>query len=48
MADLGFDEVYLRTEEAYEYYKKRGWIHIETLSDNIHEKIDVFKIKCTE
>ena len=43
--ELGFDELYLRTETASNYYRKIGWSYIETVSDEIHEKIDIFKIK---
>ncbi|MER2171398.1 MAG: GNAT family N-acetyltransferase [Psychrobacillus psychrodurans] len=44
---LGFNELYLRTEDASDYYRKIGWTYLETLSDDKYEKIDVFKIKCT-
>ncbi|MDG5472386.1 GNAT family N-acetyltransferase [Jeotgalibacillus sp. ET6] len=40
---VGFKEIYLRTEEASDYYRKRGWTWVETVSDEKHEKIDVFK-----
>ena len=43
---LGFNELYLRTENASDYYRSRGWTHIETISDEKYEKVDVFKIKC--
>lgn len=42
---LGYEELYLRTEEASEYYKNRGWKLLETVSDEYYEKIDVFKIE---
>ncbi|MGD7045629.1 GNAT family N-acetyltransferase [Jeotgalibacillus proteolyticus] len=41
---LGFKEIYLRTEEASDYYRKRGWTWVETVSDEKYEKIDVFKV----
>ncbi|WP_405097128.1 GNAT family N-acetyltransferase [Oceanobacillus sp. FSL H7-0719] len=44
--DLGFNELYLRTEDASDYYRKRGWTYLETVSDEKYEKIDVFKLKC--
>ncbi|TYS13501.1 GNAT family N-acetyltransferase [Rossellomorea vietnamensis] len=44
--ELGFNELYLRTEDTSEYYRNRGWIYVETVSDDKYEKIDVFKIKC--
>ncbi|RHW43406.1 GNAT family N-acetyltransferase [Neobacillus notoginsengisoli] len=44
--ELGFNELYLRTEDASDYYRTRGWTYLETVSDEKHEKIDVFKVKC--
>jgi N-acetylglutamate synthase-like GNAT family acetyltransferase len=44
--ELGFNELYLRTEDASDYYRKRGWTYLETVSDEKYEKIDVFKVKC--
>ncbi|MDQ0233254.1 GNAT family N-acetyltransferase [Metabacillus malikii] len=44
--ELGFKELYLRTENASDYYRNRGWTYVETVSDDIYEKIDVFKLKC--
>jgi predicted N-acetyltransferase YhbS len=44
--ELGFNELYLRTEYASDYYKNRGWTYLETVSDDRYEKIDVFKMKC--
>lgn len=43
---LGFNELYLRTEDAADYYKDRGWVYVESLSDDTYEKIDVFKMSC--
>lgn len=44
--ELGFNELYLRTEDASDYYKNRGWTYLETVSNDKYGKIDVFKIKC--
>ncbi|TDK54069.1 GNAT family N-acetyltransferase [Bacillus salipaludis] len=44
--ELGFNELYLRTEDASNYYRSRGWTYLETVSDDKYEKIDVFKIQC--
>lgn len=44
--ELGFNELYLRTEDTSDYYKKRGWTYVETVSDDKYDYIDVFKIKC--
>lgn len=44
--ELGFNELYLRTEDTSDYYRNRGWTYVETVSDDKYEKIDVFKIKC--
>jgi len=42
--ELGYSEVYLRTEFAGDYYKKRGWQHVETcIDDEFQLKTDVFK-----
>ena len=42
--ELGFKELYLRTEDASDYYRNRGWTYVETVSDDTYEEIDVFKI----
>ncbi|MGD7054253.1 GNAT family N-acetyltransferase [Sutcliffiella horikoshii] len=42
--ELGFSELYLRTEDTSEYYRKRGWTFIETVSDDKYEEIHVFSI----
>lgn len=44
--ELGFPELYLRTEHTSVYYKKRGWVHVETVRLDSGEEIDVFKITC--
>lgn len=45
---LGYQELYLRTETASEYYKKNGWTYLETTADAEFDKIDVFKVSLTE
>lgn len=40
---LGYDELYLRTEHASNYYKKLGWQFIESCDDSFNLKPDVFK-----
>lgn len=40
---MGYKVIYLRTEDASDYYRNLGWEHIETLTSNTDEKIDVFK-----
>ena len=42
--ELGFKELYLRTEDASDYYRNRGWTYVETVSDDTYEEIDIFKI----
>ena len=42
--ELGFNELYLRTEDASDYYRNRGWAYVETVSDDKYEKIDIFKV----
>ncbi|WP_331639694.1 GNAT family N-acetyltransferase [Cerasibacillus sp.] len=44
--ELGFRMLYLRTEDASDYYRKRGWTYVETVSDDQHEQIDILKMKC--
>jgi len=41
--DLGYHEVYLRTEHASDYYRKLGWAFIETCDDHFNLRPDVFK-----
>ncbi|MBK3495018.1 GNAT family N-acetyltransferase [Viridibacillus sp. YIM B01967] len=40
---LGYEEIYLKTENASDYYRNRGWVYVETLIDANDESIDVFK-----
>ena len=40
---LGYKELYLRTENASDYYRNRGWSFVETVTDDNGQKIDVFK-----
>jgi len=42
--DLGFQILYLRTEDDGEYYKRLGWEYVETVSDEHFEEIHVFKV----
>ena len=42
---LGYDEVYLKTETASDYYRNRGWDLIETISEVNSPSMDVFKYK---
>ena len=42
--DLGYREIYLRTEHASDYYRKLGWEFIETCEDQFNLKPNVFKI----
>lgn len=44
---LGYNEVYLRTEHASNYYKKLGWQFVESCDDNFGLKPDVFKFTLT-
>ncbi|WP_028402379.1 GNAT family N-acetyltransferase [Ectobacillus panaciterrae] len=41
--ELDYKELYLRTENASTYYQNRGWIFVETISDDKGQEIDVFK-----
>lgn len=43
--ELGYDEIYLRTEHTGEYYKKIGWIFVEDTIDEYGQKTSVFKYK---
>jgi len=43
VAELGYKELFLRTEHASAYYKKLGWEFIETCDDDYNLKPDVFK-----
>lgn len=40
---LNYSEVYLKTENASEYYKKRNWHLIESIRNSDCEKMDIFK-----
>ncbi|WP_245308154.1 GNAT family N-acetyltransferase [Halalkalibacter urbisdiaboli] len=42
--ELGFSELYLRTEHASGYYEKQGWSFVESVSDRLNEQIDVFNM----
>ena len=41
-SDLGYTEVFLRTEHKSDYYRKLGWKFIESCDDNFNLKPDVF------
>jgi len=41
--ELGYNEVYLRTEHTSKYYRKLGWQFIESCEDEFGLKPDVFK-----
>ena len=41
--ELGYKELYLRTEFASEYYRKRGWTFVESKLDEHNLVPDVFK-----
>jgi N-acetylglutamate synthase-like GNAT family acetyltransferase len=41
--ELGYNELYLRTEQASHYYRKLGWQFIESCEDDFNLKTDVFK-----
>ena len=40
---LNYSEVYLKTENASEYYKKRNWNLIESINSSDSDSIDIFK-----
>jgi len=44
-AELGYGELYLRTEHASDYYRKLGWEFVESCEDDYNLKPDVFKCK---
>ena len=44
--DLGFQILYLRTEDDGEYYKRLGWEYVETVSDEHFEELHFFKVDC--
>ena len=41
--ELGYDELYLRTEHASNYYRRLGWRFVESCDDDFNLKPDVFK-----
>ena len=41
---LGYKELYLRTEFAGEYYRKRGWTFVESCICEYKLKTEVFKV----
>ena len=40
---FGYNELFLRTEFASDYYRKRGWQYIESCVDEFNLEPDVFK-----
>ncbi|MFJ7662415.1 GNAT family N-acetyltransferase [Lysinibacillus sp. NPDC097162] len=45
---LGYTQVFLKTENTSAYYENRGWERIETVLDEQHRKVDIFKYKLTK
>jgi len=41
--EMGYKEIYLRTEHAGGYYRKLGWQYVETTNDDFNLVPDVFK-----
>jgi predicted N-acetyltransferase YhbS len=41
--ELGYKEIFLRTENASDYYRNRGWIFVETISDEKGQEVDILK-----
>ena len=41
--DLGYSELYLRTEHTSNYYRRLGWQFIESCEDSFNLRPDVFK-----
>ena len=42
---FGFDEVYLKTDNASNYYQNRGWNFIETIHQLDSPPVDIFQYK---
>ncbi|ASB90679.1 GNAT family N-acetyltransferase [Bacillus sonorensis] len=40
---LGHTSIYLKTENASDYYKQRGWTFIESVSDQKNNHVDIFQ-----
>jgi predicted N-acetyltransferase YhbS len=47
-AELGYSELYLRTEHAGDYYRKLGWQFVEKSFDDFNLEPEVFKITATK
>jgi len=45
---LGYKELFLRTEHASDYYRRLGWQFVETCEDEFGLKPDVFKLNLCE
>lgn len=41
--DLGYHEIYLRTEHTSDYYRKLGWTFVERCPDDFNLEPDVFR-----
>ena len=46
--DLGYRELYLRTEHAREYYRKLGWQYVESGIDEYGLELEIYKFILTE
>ncbi|MGC3791262.1 GNAT family N-acetyltransferase [Priestia aryabhattai] len=42
--NLGYQELYLKTETASDYYQSRGWNLVRKGLDNNDKKVDIFKM----
>ena len=40
---LNYSELYLKTENASEYYKKLGWKLVESVNNQDADTVDIFK-----
>ena len=45
--ELGYNELYLRTEHTSNYYRKLGWQFVESCVDEFNLTTDVFKFTLT-
>lgn len=43
LKEMGYSEVFLKTENTSNYYKKRGWQLIESVKNSENEVVDIFK-----
>lgn len=42
--ELGFDDLYLRTEHTSEYYLKRGWEFVYKTIDTNNQETEVYRL----